>query len=287
MKGTQQVESAPSEARKFELAAQRLASSLVFGMEESIFHGSGIEYAQPRPYAPGDSIKLIDWKVTARTGKHFVKEYQEPKRMPVYVLIDTSASMCVSSQKMSKYAWAVSLGTGLALSAQSNMMPAGLLGCGEQQLHVKPTLSEGQIMQTAHRLRKHGFLESTTLGRRLRELAPSLKTRTMIIVISDLHDPDALSALKSVGQEHDCMVLHLQDKAERGVKGAGLFRGQEAETGWKFIGHGRKSYDHSAECKYELVRRGVHYQLLKTDEAILPKLQFFLRMRGRGSGEGR
>lgn len=287
MKQTREIDRSSTEARKFELAAQRLASSLVFGMEESIFHGTGIEYAQPRPYAPGDSIKLIDWKVTARTGKHYVKEYQETKRMPVYILLDTSASMCVSSQKMSKYAWAVALGTGLALSAQANMMPVGLLGCGEQQLHIKPTLSEGEIMQAAHRLRKHGFLESTSLGARLRELAPSLKTNTMIVAITDLHDPDALSALKSVGQKHETIVLHLQDKAETGLSGAGLFRGQEAETGWRFTGHGRKNFDHSDECKQELVRRGVDYQLLKTDEPILPKLQFFFNMRGKRASAGR
>jgi uncharacterized protein (DUF58 family) len=287
MKETREIESSSIEARKFELAAQRLASSLVFGMEDSIFHGTGIEYAQPRPYAPGDSIKLIDWKVTARTGKHFVKEYQETKRMPVYILLDTSASMCVSSEKMSKYAWAVALGAGLALSAQSNMMPAGLLGCGEQKLHLKPTLSEGEIMQTAHRLRKHGFLESTTLGVRLRELAPSLNIHTIIVAITDLHDPDAIPALKSVGQKHETIVLHLQDKAERGVRGAGLFRGQEAETGWRFTGHGRKNFDHSEECKRELVRRGVDYLLLNTDEPILPKLQFFLNMRGKRATAGR
>lgn len=287
MKETREIEPSSAEARKFKLAARRLASSLVFGMEDSIFHGTGIEYTQPRPYAPGDSIKLIDWKVTARTGKHFVKEYQETKRMPVYILIDTSASMCISSEKMSKYAWAVALGTGMALSAQANMMPAGLLGCGERKLHLKPTLSEGEIMQTALRLRQHGFLESTTLGARLRELAPSLNIHTMIVAISDLHDPDAVPALRSVGQKHETIVLHLQDKAERGIQGSGFFRGQEAETGWRFTGHGRKNFDHSDECKQALLRRGVDYQLLKTDEPILPKLQFFLNMRGKRASAGR
>lgn len=287
MREIHEINGVLSDGKNFELTARRLANSLVFGMDDSTFHGSGIEYAQPRPYVPGDSVKLMDWKVTGRTGKHYVKEYQETKRLPMYILLDTSASMCVSSEKKSKYAWALYIAAGLALSALGNMKPVGLLGCGEERLHLKPTLSEGQILQTAHRLRKHGFQEMTSFGKRLRELGPSLKTRTMIIALTDLHDPDAIKALSSLGQEHDCMVLHLQDKAEKGIKGSGLFRGQEAETGFRFIGHGRKNWDHSESCQQELLRAGVNYCLLPTDQPILPRLQFFLGKHGQGSGGAR
>ena len=287
MRRTQTIEPMVMDARLFELTAKRLASSMVFGMEESIFHGYGIEYAQPRPYVPGDPIKLMDWKVTGRTGKYYLKEFQEPKRMPVYILLDTSASMCVSSVKRSKYAWGVSLATGLALAAQSNMSPVGLLGCGERDIHIKPTLSSSTVMQWGHQLRTHGFLEKTSLSKKLRQLAPSLKTRVMIIAITDLHDKDAITVLKSVGQEHDVMVLHLQDPAERGVKGTGLYRGQEAETGRPFIGHGGKTWDISDEAKHQLTRYRVDYLLLRTDQKILGKLRLFLQMRGRSMGGGR
>ncbi|MEI8243027.1 MAG: DUF58 domain-containing protein [bacterium] len=287
MQRTREIAPAGVNARQFAVATRRLANSLVFGTEDSIFHGCGIEYAQPRPYVPGDPIKSMDWKVTARTGRYYVKEYQEPKRMPVYILLDTSASMCVSSGPMSKYEWAVSIGAGLGLAAQMQMSPVGLLGCGQRQIHVKPTLSAGAVMEWAHELRRHGFLEATTFGRRVRELAPSLAARTLVIAITDLHDPDAIPAMKWLGADHDAIVLHLQDPAELGIPGSGFFRGQEAETGMAFIGHGAKTWDFSDAARHQLMRYQVDYLRLRTDEKILPRLRFFMRRRTRGGSGGR
>lgn len=272
----------PVDARQFEVAVKHLANSLNFGQEESVFHGSGLEYAQSRLYVAGDPVKAIDWKVSARIGKLFIKEYQEPKQIPLYLLLDTSASMCVTSQPMSKYAWAVQIATGIALAAQANVTPVGLLGCGARELHVRPTLSRNLVMEWSHQLRHHDFLEDTSLAARAREVAPSLKRRTMIIVLSDLHDPGAFPALQILAQEHDVIVLHLQDPAETGVRGAGLFRGLEAESGRAFVGHGRRAWVDAESWKGELTRFGIDYLHLLTDQPILGKLRHFLGQRGMG-----
>lgn len=276
------LNSEPVDARQFEVAVKHLANSLSFGQEESVFHGSGLEFAQSRLYVAGDPVKSIDWKVSARVGKLFIKEYQEPKQMPLYLLLDTSASMCVTSQPMSKYAWAVQIATGIALAAQANVTPVGLLGCGARELHVRPTLSRNVVMEWSHQLRHHDFLEDTSLAARAREVAPSLKRRTMVIVLSDLHDPEAFPALQVLAQEHDVIVLHLQDPAETGVRGAGLFRGVEAESGRAFVGHGRRAWVDAEGWKSELTRFGIDYLHLPTDEPILGKLRHFLGRRGFG-----
>ena len=278
-----QLNPEPVDARQFEVAVKHLANSLNFGQEESVFHGSGLEFAQSRLYVAGDPVKAIDWKVSARVGKLFIKEYQEPKQMPLYLLLDTSASMCVTSLAMSKYAWAVQIATGIALAAQGNVTPVGLLGCGARELHVRPTLSRNVVMEWSHQLRHHDFLEDTSLAARAREVAPSLKRRTMVIVLSDLHDPEAFPALQVLAQEHDVIVLHLQDPAETGVRGAGLFRGVEAESGRAFVGHGRRAWVDAEGWTSELTHFGIDYLHLPTDEPILGKLRHFLGRRGFGN----
>jgi uncharacterized protein (DUF58 family) len=284
MRRTIELSHDPVDSRQFQLAVKQLADSLSFGPDDSIYHGSGLEYSQSRVYLPGDSVKLIDWRVSARTGKFYVKEYQEPRQIPLYILLDTSASMCVSSRPLSKYAWAVRIAAGIALAAQSRLTPVGLIACGERDLHVSPTLARNDVMQWALRLRSHGFLEGTLLGRRTRELLPTLRRRSALLVLSDLHDADAPAALRLVAQEHECMVLHLRDPAEAGIRGAGIFRGREAETGRTFFASGLRRWLVDCNLKQQLTRHGIDYLLLATDQPILGPLRQFLKARGRRSG---
>jgi len=270
----------PVDSRQFEVAVRRLANSLDFGQRDSVFHGAGLEFVQSRPYVAGDAVKFIDWKVSARLGKLYVKEFRETKQIPLYLLLDTSASMCVTSQPLSKYAWAVRIATGIGLAAQSSVTPVGLLGCGARELHVRPTLSRNVVMEWAHQLRQHDFTEKTSLAVRARELAPSLIKRTTVIVLSDLHDPDAIPALQVLAQRHDCVVLHLEDPAEQGLRGAGLIRGVEAESGRGFVGFGGRRQVDSSGWQAELSRFGIDYLRLRTDEPLLGKLTHFLKHRG-------
>lgn len=268
------------DARQFEIAVRRLASALTFGPERSPFLGAGVEYVQSRLYQHGDPVKFMDWKVTGRTGRFHVKEYEAPRQMPVYLLVDTSASMCVSSLPVSKYAWAVQLAGGLALAALEHMNPVGLLAVGERDLHHPPSLARGDVMVWLHHLRRFRANETTPLGRKIRELLPRLEQRCLVLVLSDLHDPDAVAAIKLLAQDHDAVVLHLEDPAERGIPRAGIFRAVEAETGRAFTGRGRiRGLD--PETTHTLSRAGVDYVHLRTDAPILPRVRHALRNRAR------
>jgi uncharacterized protein (DUF58 family) len=274
------------DSRQFYLTVKRLADSLSYGTDQSPFLGAGIEYVQSRPYQYGDPIKLIDWRVTARTRKVHVKEYEAPKRMPVYLLIDTSASMTISSHHPSKYETAVFLAGGLALACLDRISPVGLLGVGGRPMHVRPSLSQDQILQWLHVLRTYRFDEPTSLGARLLELTPSLSHRVMVIVLSDLHDPTAVAALKRVAQEHDCVVLQLRDPAEDRLRGVGFVHAREAETGRSFVIRSRLRGFDPAWLADDLKRAGVDYLPIATDEPYVARVRQFFKLRnllGRGA----
>ena len=274
------------DGRQFAIAVRRLADSLQYGTDSSPFVGSGIEYAQSRPYEAGDPVKQIDWRVTARMGRPFIKEYEAPKQMPIYLLIDTSGSMCVTSTSMSKYAWAVQIAGGLALAALARMSPVGMIDCGERDLDARPSLSRHRMFLWLHQLRHYRFDEQTTLVEKLDQLSAVLTNRAMLIVLSDLRQPEAATRLKRLAQKHDCVVLQLTDPAERGRLRAGVFRGEEAETGEAFVGHGWSRWFRDDDTAAELRRGGIDHLELPMNEPFLHQLRGFLRKRdclGRGA----
>lgn len=270
----------PLDSRQFILAVKRLADSLSYGTDRSPFLGQGIEYVQSRHYEPGDPIKSIDWRVTARTGKYHVKEHETPKRLPVWFVVDTSSSMTLSSTPVSKYQLAVQIAGGLALACLERVSPVGLLGAGSRDFNVKPSLSRDIVLQWLHQLRHFEFNEGTSLGARLLALEPSLNQRSLLFVISDLYDPEALRALKLVGARHDTVVIHMRDPAEEQLKGAGFFRGREVESRRTFTTSGRRQLTAAAELLADLKRSGLDHFQVRTDRPFLGALRVFLQSRG-------
>lgn len=266
--------------RQFNVAVKRLADSFSYGSDKSVFLGAGIEYVQSRPYQWGDPIRAIDWRVTARTGKVFVKEYEAPKRMQCYLLLDTSASMTISSIRKSKYAAALHLAGGLAFACLERISPVGVIGLGSRELRVQPSLSSAQIWEWLHELRHFRYDETTAVGRRLAELAPSLTSRTLLILLSDMHDPQSLPALKLLAQKHDCVVLQMQDPAEQGLRGAGFLRGREVETGRTFVARAARAALDRTALADELKRAGIDHLLIRTDQPFVHKVRHFFQARG-------
>ncbi|MBI5851260.1 MAG: DUF58 domain-containing protein [Planctomycetes bacterium] len=270
----------PLDARQFVIAVRRLADSLNYGTDHSRFLGSGIEYVQSRGYQYGDPVRSIDWRITARTGRVHVKEYDTPKTIPCWLLIDTSASMTIGSAPRTKYAIALQLAGGIALACLDRVSPVGVLAVGGREFRVDPTLSKPRIFQWLLQLRHFRYDEPTTLGRRIQELVPTLRNRALVIVLSDLHDADALPRIELLAQVHDCVVLQLRDPAEDGLRGAGLVRAREPETGRRFATTGRKSWTDQATVTARLRRAGVDHLVVPVEKPFLHRVRDFLESRG-------
>lgn len=275
-------------AREFEGLVRRLADDLAFGAESSPYVGAGLEFAATRPYVPGDSIRSIDWRASARADDLLVKEREAHKRVATYIVVDTSASMCASSGPLSKHALAVWLAAALGLVAQRRMSPVGLVAGGDRELRSMPSLRRGDLWRALEGLRRADRREGTRLGERSAYLAASLPRASFVIAISDLHDPGALAALGLAAQRHDVLAIQLRDPAERGRLRAGFLRAAEAETDARVVAGGRARFLPEAETvtARELARAGVEHLLFDTDRPFLAVLRQRLAARahlGRGS----
>jgi uncharacterized protein (DUF58 family) len=268
--------------RPLEIAVRRLADDLRFGQDASPYVGSGVDYVQSRPYVDGDPVRDLDWRVAARTGRLYVKQYEALKSMPMYLLVDTSASMAHSSTPRSKHRLATLVAGALGFAALRRLSPVGVLGCGQRRLHFQPSLSRAKLFQWLHELSQCRFDESTHLAERIDELSGFLTSRSLVVVLSDLHEPEVVPAVKRLAQRHDAIVLHFQDPAERGRLRGGLFRGVEAETGRRFVGHGwSRWFKRTTPAPGQVLKSaGIDYLLLGTDQPLVAPLRRFLADRG-------
>lgn len=265
----------------FTFVVRRLADDLAFGSDNSRLLGSGLEYASSRPYQPGDSIRAINWRLTARTGKAFVKEYEALKRTCVFIVVDTSASASVASTALSKIDLATWIAAALGLVAQRRLSPVSILGGTRQRggSRRSASLSQHDLWRDLEPLRRKDFSESAHLARRIRDIARHAERASVIVAISDWHDADAVPAMRHAAQRHDCIALHTIDPAERDPLRVGFFRGREAETGHAFLGRSGAHWPSAQEVQSQLVRSGVDYLAIHTDRPFIPPLRHFLSSR--------
>ena len=194
--------------------------------------------------------------------------------------------MMVGATTTTKYVAALQIAGGLALACLDRANPVGVLGVGERDLHIKPSLARDRVLQWLHGLRNFRYDEATTLSRRVAELGTRLTHRALVVILSDLHDDTAATSLRLLAQQHDCVALQLRDRAERGLPGAGLLFAREAETGHAFVTHGRRDWIDQQRLDGELKHAQIDHLLLDTDKPYVHRLRSFFRARdvlGRGT----
>ncbi len=226
--------------RRLELRARRLLDSQALGAYESVFRGHGIEFAEVRAYQPGDPFQAIDWKVTARMRRPYVKRFVEERELTVLLAVDVSASTRFGTRARLKRELAAEVAAVLGLAALRSQDRVGLLLFTDRvERHVPPRRGRNRLLRLLHELVTHRPAgRGTDLAGALRTAARSLPTRSMIFVITDLPVPEdeearrALErALRGLSRRHDAIVVEIADPAERALPPAGLLEVEDPETG--------------------------------------------------------
>jgi len=276
-----------------ELKARTVVEGFLSGLHRSPFKGFSVEFAEYRQYIPGDDLSTIDWKVYARSDRHYVKKFEEETNLNCHVMLDISGSMAYGSRGITKYQYGQCLAASLAYLMNRQRDAAGLAAFDERIVTMLPASARpghlNAILVTLDRLE---LGTETNVSKPLHQLADSLSKRGMVVLISDLlDDPErVIRGLKHFRfRGTDVIVFHLLDPDELAFPFERATRFEDMETRDEVLAVPVVVRDHYLKAigslieryKRELGAAGIDYQLLTTDQPLELALLAYLSTRGR------
>jgi uncharacterized protein (DUF58 family) len=290
-----------SRVRRLEITTRRLVEETMAGQYHSVFKGRGMDFEEVREYLPGDEVRTIDWNVTARTGRPFVKKFTEERELTLLLLLDLSASGSFGSGARSKRELAAEVASVLAFSAIRNQDRVGLvLFTDRVEKFIPPAKGRSHVLRV---VREALFFEpehtGTDLVGALDFVNRVVPRRAVTFLISDFLLPGSAKglpepvrrALGLANRRHDLVALATSDPRERELPDVGFVTLDDAETGEQLEVDTsdpalRRRYAEAAREHAEALRqalRGCGVDLLELDTATsyLPALQRFFRGRVR------
>jgi uncharacterized protein (DUF58 family) len=216
-----------------EISTRKMVNSILAGQYHSAFKGQGMTFAEFREYVPGDDVRAISWPVTARTGKTFIKKFDEERELTLMLVVDISGSLDFGSGDYFKGEIITHLSALLGFAAAKNNDHVGLLLFTDQVEHfVPPKKGRGHIQRI---LRDLYFYKpkgrGTKLSVALDHLRGILKKRATVFVFSDFQDLSYAHSLKGMSKKHDVVACVVQDPLEVSLPRVGLVDLLDAETG--------------------------------------------------------
>lgn len=279
--------------REIEIYTDHLANDVFAGQYKSTFKGQGMEFAEVREYTPGDDVRNIDWRVTARAGHPYVRKYVEERELTVMLVVDASGSMNFGTAETTKAETMAEAAATLAFSAVRNSDKVGLLVFTDQvETYIPPAKGRRQVLRVIREvLYTSPQRQATNLARALEYVNHVLTRRAIVFVISDFLTGGYAKPLDVASQRHDVVCLHVEDPRETTVPVAGLFEFEDAETGQRRIvnltpgvaaGMKYNTMQRKAQLKQELARRKADLVELEAGQSpVQPLLTFFQKRAGR------
>jgi len=277
--------------RRIEIVTKRLVDQGVAGEYHSVFKGRGMEFAEVRPYAPGDDIRSIDWNVTARMAQPFVKQYVEERDLTVFLAVDVSGSLGFGSRAILKRELAAEIAALLAFAALRNQDRVGAaLLTDRLELFLPPRRRRTHVLRLVREILGRPASGATDLDHALGSTLATLKQRAVLFVVSDFIGFTGSRALQAAAARHDVIAIELVDPRDEQMPRSGPVVLRDAETGEVALVRPRElATRHAAARRAEreelrrLTRRlGVDHLELRTDRPYLaPLVSFFAARRRR------
>ncbi|HKI05500.1 MAG TPA: DUF58 domain-containing protein [Thermoanaerobaculia bacterium] len=274
--------------RRIEIATNRLVDQGVAGDYHSVFKGLGMEFAEVRPYQPGDDVRTIDWNVTARMGVPFVKKYVEERDLTVFLVVDVSGSLSFGSRAILKRELAAEIAALLSFAALRNQDRVGAALVSDRlELFLEPRRRRTHVLRMVREILDRPAQGGTDLERGLDAVLAALKRRSVVFFISDFLGSTPVRALKAAASRHDLVVVEIVDPRDQEIPQVGPVVLRDAETGETALVNGkREARRHAEQRRLEraefarLTRKlGVDRLELRTDRPYINTLLAFFEQR--------
>lgn len=276
-----------------ELSVRKKVDNVFTGEYHSAFKGQGMTFSEFREYVPGDDVRDIAWSLTARTGKPFIKKYDEERETTLFLVVDVSGSVDFGSKQYLKGEVIIHLAALLAFAAKSNNDPIGLLMFSDQIEHfVPPKKGIGQV----HRILRDLFYirprsKKTGIGVACDHILKAIKKKAHVFIFSDFADHNFESSIRLLGKKHDTVAVVVDDSVEKEFPDVGLLEWQDPETGERICmdtssAWFRQTYTNGflqTKDKIQKTLRSAgidHINISVGDDYVTPFISFF-KKRGR------
>lgn len=278
--------------RKIEIKSRNLSQNIFSGMYHSAYKGRGVIFSEVREYLPGDDVRDIDWNVTARQNRPFVKVYEEDRELTMMLLIDVSASEWFGSTSDSKRDVMAEIGATLAFSSIDNNDKVGVIFFSDKiEKFIPPKKGKGHILLIIREiLNLQPTSRGTDINKALEFLNSAVKRKCTAFLISDFIDnSDYYQNMSIANRKHEIAVLQVYDERDTNLPDIGLLRLKDLESGeerWvdTSLKSVRKIYErgwYEREQKlYSITSRcGVDRVSIRTDEDYVKALLEMFRRR--------
>jgi uncharacterized protein (DUF58 family) len=259
--------------KKIEIASSILAKEIFSGRYRSYFKGNGMEFSDIRLYAPGDDVKKIDWKVTARQRKTYVKEFTEEREICIYILVDLSGS----NQFSAKLDLIYQLVGSLTLSAHKNGDKVGIiLFTSKIEKFIPPKKGRNHAMTILDILLNHRPTDKKTSIRTALEFLNSImKKRGIVFLISDFWDEGYEKILSVINSKHDLIPIKISDKKYEILPKGAIFTMEDSESGERII---LENYQHDISVEGKTTNNILK---INTDDNFIVTLSNYFNRRRR------